>query len=91
MEKVNYVLDVKNLNEDVKEMLLSYGGDYCKDDVKVDAEQYNVIITQYIGEDEYRFYGFKVEGNIYIGRVQYISGFPKDMYIDEFFNFGQVM
>jgi hypothetical protein len=89
MEKVNYVLDMKNLNEEVKELVLTNTGCYNPDDIKVIDDGDKVTITQYIGEDEYRYYGFVRMNKFYIGRVQYIAGFPEDMEIDEFFDFGQ--
>jgi hypothetical protein len=93
METVKYILDLNNIEEEIKEMLLSYGGDYSKDKVKVNEnkEVGNVVVTQFIGDSEYRFYGFIRMNKYYIGRVQYVQSFPEDMIIDEFFNFGEVL
>lgn len=89
METINYVLDMNNLKEDLKELILSEVGTYSESGLKVQDNGNTVIVNYYIGEDEYRFYGFNRMNNYYIGRVQYIAGFPEDMIIDEFFNFGQ--
>lgn len=89
MERINYVLDMENLKEDLKEMILSYVGTYSADGIKVQDNGDQVVIILSMGVDEYRFYGFNRMNKYYIGRVQCIEGFPEDMYIDEFFNFGE--